>query len=124
MFDEKVEEARLGQVLEQGLDPDDPLLKILRMAKDAVPRGAAAERLARHGVVGATMEEIAAVAAGGDQEDEYDQDDAVCQPVPFQGPPPPSPRVTALSEDSDSEDEDGYTPSGGAGLPPGESNFY
>ena len=127
MFDEKVEEARLGQVLEQGLDPDDPLLKILRMAKDAVPRGAAAERLARHGVVGATMEEIAAVAAGGDQEDEYDQDDAVCKPckpVPFQGPTPPSPRVTTLSEDSDSEDEDGYTPSGGAGLPPGESNFY
>ena len=124
MFDEKVEEARLGQVLEQGLDPDDPLLKILRMAKEAVPRGAAAERVARYGVVGATMEEIAVIAAGGDQEDESDQDDAVCQPVPFQGPTPPSPRVTALSEDSDSEDEDGYIPSGGAGLPPGESNFY
>ena len=58
MFDEKVEEARLGQVLEQGLDPDDPLLKILRMAKEAVPRGAAAERVARYGVVGATMEEL------------------------------------------------------------------
>lgn len=65
------------------------------------------------------MEEIAAIAHGGDDED------AVCQPVPFQGPAPPSPRVTALSEDSDSDDEDGYTPSGGgAGLPPGESNFY
>jgi hypothetical protein len=67
------------------------------------------------------MEEIAAIAHGGD--DEYE--DPVCQPVPFQGPAPPSPRVTALSEDSDSDDEDGYTPSGGgAGLPPGESNFY
>ena len=65
------------------------------------------------------MEEIAAIAHGGDDED------TVCQPVPFQGPAPPSPRVTALSEDSDSDDEDGYTPSGGgAGLPPGESNFY
>jgi hypothetical protein len=92
------------------------------MAKEAVPRGAAAERLARHGVVGSTMEEIAAIAHGGD-DDEYE--DPVCQPVPFQGPAPPSPRVTALSEDSDSDDEDGYTPSGGgAGLPPGESNFY
>jgi hypothetical protein len=107
--------------LSQGLDPDDPLLKVLQMAKEAVPRGAAAERLARHGVVGSTMEEIAAIAHGGD--DEYE--DPVCQPVPFQGPAPPSPRVTALSEDSDSDDEDGYTPSGGgAGLPPGESNFY
>lgn len=121
MFDEKQEDARLDQILSQGLDPDDPLLKVLQMAKEAVPRGAAAERLARHGVVGSTMEEIAAIAHGGD--DEYE--DPVCQPVPFQGPAPPSPRVIALSEDSDSDDEDGYTPSGGgAGLPPGESNFY
>ena len=66
--------------------------------------------------------EGAPAAAGGDQEDEYDQDDAVCQPVPFRGPTPPSPRPTALSEDSDSEDGDSYIPSEGAGLPPGESN--
>ena len=52
MFDEKQEDARLDQILSQGLDPDDPLLKVLQMAKEAVPRGAAAERLARHGVVG------------------------------------------------------------------------
>ena len=73
-----------------------------------------------------TRRKLRPAAAGGDQEDEYDQDDAVCKPckpVPFQGPTPPSPRVTTLSEDSDSEDEDGYTLRR-RGPSPSESNFY
>lgn len=128
MFEPAAEEARFGQLehvlamaqtavpaddLQLGPGPASPAgAGVAAAASPNRPRvEGAAERLAKHGVVGATMEEIAAVVAAGDA--------AVVSPAAARlGRLGPS---VALSETDDDDDDDDFVGSaGGAGFPAGE----
>ena len=130
MFEPAAEEARFGRLervlamaqtavpaddLQLGPGPASPAgAGVAAAASPNRPRvEGAAERLAKHGVVGATMEEIAAVVAAGDA--------AVVSPAAARlGRLGPSVALSETDDDDDDDDDDFVGSAGGAGFPAGE----